>query len=92
MKDIKYSILFKDTEIFMEFMAMLKNDYLDKITKWDYQWAEVVKDQIERLLDMYEWYIDEINKWNDATKQTKTIDIITKLQEEMREEWKKAWQ
>lgn len=92
MKDIKYSILFKDTEIFMEFMAMLKNDYLDKITKWDYQWAEVVKDQIERLLDMYEWYIDEINKWNDAPKQTKTIDIITKLQEEMREEWKKAWQ
>ena len=92
MKDIKYHTIFKDSEILMDFMSMLKNDYLDKITKKDYQWAETIKDQIERLLDMYEWYLDEITKWNEAPKQTKTIDIITKLQEEMREEWKKAWQ
>jgi len=62
---------------------MFKNDYVERLWNKDYIWAEVVKDIIERLIAMYsDFYADE--KQEDKTK---TIDIISQLQEKLKQEW-----
>ena len=64
---------------------MFKNDYVERLWNKDYIWAEVVKDIIERLIAMYsDFYADE--KQEDKTK---TIDIISQLQEKLKQEWDK---
>jgi len=62
---------------------MFKNDYVERLWNKDYIWAEVVKDIIERFIAMYsDFYADE--KQEDKTK---TIDIISQLQEKLKQEW-----
>ena len=64
---------------------MFKNDYVERLWNKDYIWAEVVKDIIERLIAMYsDFYADE--KQEDKIK---TIDIISQLQEKLKQEWDK---
>ena len=90
--------IFSHKETFEEFMKMFKNDYIERIGKKDYKWSEVIRDIIERLINMYDdYYKEEENKGVSAP-----IDIITQLQIKMKEEWqkpeikktkwKKAWQ
>ena len=64
---------------------MFKNDYVERLWNKDYIWAEVVKDIIERLIAMYsDFYADE--KQEDKIK---IIDIISQLQEKLKQEWDK---
>ena len=75
----------------MEFIKMLKNDYINKVTTKEYIRAEIVKEYIEEMLIMYDEFI-EATMPKEENKSTHTVDVITQLQEKMKNEQKRAWQ
>lgn len=88
--DIDEKKILSNKEYFEEFLKMFKNDYIERLRSKDYNWAEVIKGIIERLVAMYSNYHQE--EFESKKSNTKTVDIITKLQEKMKDEWKNIWQ
>lgn len=66
---------------------MFKNDYVERLWNWDYEWAEVIRNTVQKLLSMYSEYYAEESK-----DKTQSIDIITKLQDKMKADPSWAWQ